>query len=73
MVGEILKCKCGGDNSGTDWTGVTELHGWAYQTCMIHCLKCEVDVGAEINTDKPHNSLEIEEGIINLWNLINKE
>lgn len=69
----ISKCQCGGNNSGIDWTGVSEIHGYAYQICMIHCDTCEIDAAVNINTDKEHNSLEIEEGVIILWNLINKE
>lgn len=69
---EISNCLCG-ESTEIDWTLLKNLPSGNYQMCIIQCMSCDVDAAVNINTDKGHNSLEIEEGVINLWNLINKE
>lgn len=73
MTKEISNCKCGGNNSGIDWLPVTQVGSVVYQTCMIQCVNCDVDVSININADTAERkSDEYKDKLIELWNLINK-
>lgn len=72
MTEQISKCKCG-VKAEIDWTAQENYPSGNYQMCILQCMSCETDASVNINTDKEHNSLEIEEGVIALWNLINKQ
>lgn len=71
MAKKISKCRCG-VKAHIDWTPVVDLSNESYQMCLIQCMSCDTDVSININTENI-NTLEIEEGVINLWNLISEK